>query len=317
MSLIKREPSPAQSIASQANSLRSTGPRSDRGKAKSSRNALKPRPFSEVVAKSMKTLGERPADFEQMHSALAAAMEPRDAWEAAWIQDLAILRWRLEHLQRAEVGVVAVRRRKLQSQRRRAASPPAGSAGLELNNLVGVLGFTGIPDSAMKFQQVIEFLNQLRDMVGAEMFDQDASQYFSILYGRTPGPQATVLKARFETVAKKYREGRNEAVEAERQSLLAELSKEIENYEELQALYAAEYLNADPLQEDAELLLPRQELDDVIRYETHLEDQIERELRQFYARRREPVLRPTEVLPAASEDPEAAELACQAGSVGA
>ena len=34
-----------------------------------------------------------------------------------------------------------------------------------------------------------------------------------------------------------------------------------------------------------------QELDELIRYETHLEDQIERKLRQFYARRREPVLR--------------------------
>jgi hypothetical protein len=40
----------------------------------------------------MKALGERPGDFEQMREALAAAMEPRDAWETAWVQDLAILR---------------------------------------------------------------------------------------------------------------------------------------------------------------------------------------------------------------------------------
>ena len=40
-------------------------------------------------------------------------------------------------------------------------------------------------------------------------------------------------------------------------------------------------------------------MDQVIRYETHLEDQIERKLRQFYARRREPVLRRAETLPAA------------------
>jgi hypothetical protein len=31
----------------------------------------------------MEALGECPADFEQMHQALAAAMEPRDGWEAA------------------------------------------------------------------------------------------------------------------------------------------------------------------------------------------------------------------------------------------
>ena len=80
----------------------------------------------------------------------------------------------------------------------------------------------------------------------------------------------------------------------ERESLIEELSKEIANWEQLQSLYAAEHLEADPLREDAELLLPSQELDEVIRYETHLEDQIERKLRQFYARRREPVLRRAE-----------------------
>ena len=175
----------AQSSASRANSRRSTGPRSERGKAVSSRNSLKPRPFSEVVARSMEALGERPTDFEQMHKALAAAMEPRDGWEAAWVQDIAILRWRLERLQRAEVGVVALRRRRLQNQRLRAAAPPTGSAALELNNLVGVWGFAGIPDSAIKSHHVISaVLTQLRDTVKVELFEDDDSMYFKLLYGK-------------------------------------------------------------------------------------------------------------------------------------
>ena len=165
MSLIKREPSAAQTIANQANSLHSTGPRSERGKAVSSRNLLKPRPFSEVVARSMEALGESPARFEQMHKALAGAMEPRDGWEAAWVQDIAILRWRLERLQRAEVGVLALRRRRLagRTQARQPLRPRAG--GPRSSTIWPVLGFTGIPDSAMKFQQVIEFLHQLREVV--------------------------------------------------------------------------------------------------------------------------------------------------------
>jgi hypothetical protein len=55
----------------------------------------------------------------------------------------------------------------------------------------------------------------------------------------------------------------------------------------LQALYAEEHLEANPLREDAELLPPAKELKALIRYEAHLERQIERKLRQFYARRRE------------------------------
>jgi len=311
MSLIKREPSPARSNASRVNSLLSTGPRSARGKTLSSRNLLKPRPFSEVVTRSMEALGESPKDFEQMHKALAAAMEPRDGWETAWVQDIAILRWRLERLQRAEAAVAALRRRRLQNRRRRAASHPTGSAALALNNLAGLCGFTGIPDSMMKFQQVIATLAQLRNILRVEMFDEDVSMYFSLLYGKALGPHAAVLKARFESVAKNYAEGHPEAAFEKRKSLIADLDKEIEDYEQLQALYTAEHLEADPIQEDAELLLPSQELDQIIRYETHLESQIERKLRQFYARRREPMLRRADSLPEIAHEPEAREVACQ------
>jgi hypothetical protein len=309
MSLIKREPSPAQSLASRANSGSSTGPRTAQGKEMVTRNLRKPRPFSEVVASSLAALGEHPEDFEQMREALSAAMQPRDAWESAWVQDIAILRWRLEHLQRAEAGVVALRRRRLVAQRRRASTAPGGSASLELKSMIGLVGFTGIPDSALKFEQVIEYLNQLRDIVRADMFDQDATPFFAILYGKGLGPQGTLLKARFDTLAKSYKEGKVEAAQEGRKLFLADVNKEIKNYEQLQAFYAAENLDTDPVLLDAELLLPSQELDEVIRYETHLEDQIERKLRQFYARRREPVLRPPDSLPEAVEEPEAEELA--------
>lgn len=317
MSLIKREPSPAQSRASQENGRHSHGPRSERGKATSSRNLPQhPRPFSEVVARSMEALGERPADFEQINQALAEALEPRDGWEAAWVQDIAILRWRLERLQRAEVGVLALRRRKLQNQRVRAAATPTGSAALELNSLAGLCGFTRLPDSAMKFQQVIAVFTLLCNTAKVELFEDNDSMFFKLLYGGAMGPHGAVLKSHYESVAKKYKEeGDSEAAAEARRLLIDELSKEIAHWEQLQSLYAAEHLEADPLQEDAELLLPSQELDEIIRYETHLEDQIERKLRQFYARRREPVLPHAEILPPAVEETPASELACQAASV--
>lgn len=305
MSLVKREPSPAQSITSHANSLRSTGPRSERGKAISSRNLLKPRLFSEVVARSMEALGERPGDFEQMHKALAAAMEPRDGWEAAWVQDIAILRWRLEHLQRAEVGILAVRKRKLAGERKRESMPASGAADLGLRLQIPVVGFTGLPDSPWKFQQVIQFLHQLRDLLRAGDFEKDGVVYFDMLYGKSPGALGATLRGRFEALSKRQAEGKFQEGDDDQIGLIESVNQEISNYEQKQALYAAEHAENDPVREDADLLLPSQELDEVIRYETHLEDQIERKLRQFYARRREPGLRRAETLPAASEEPEA------------
>jgi hypothetical protein len=295
MSLNKRKLTSAQSDASRQNGKRSAGPRTARGKAISRRNLpVEGLPFSALVARSMEALGERPQDFEHRHRVLAEAMEPRDGWEAAWIQDIAILRWRLEHLQRAEIGTMAVERRRHDSRRRSAAAPPTGADGLELNSLVGLLGFTGIPDSAMKFEQVLRYFHDLRELIEAQMFDQDIDSYITLLFGRTPGPQAKMLKARYDTLAKFYKEQRLEPIEEGRQSLLADVDKEIEQYEELQALYHAEHLDADPIQQDAALLLPEQELAGIIRYESHLEDQIERKLRQFYARRREAACRPAE-----------------------
>jgi hypothetical protein len=317
MSLIKRETSPEMSSANRANSLCSTGPRSARGKEISSQNLLRPRAFSEVVARSMKMLGEHPDDFEQMHEALAAAMQPRDGWEAAWVQDIAILRWRLEHLQRAEAGRLAVRRRRLAGERKRESMPASGAESLGLRVGIPLVGFTGLPDSAWKFQQVLESLHQLQDLVRAEMFAAEGGAYFEFLYGKKPGAQGAILKARFDLLAKRHAEGKLREGDDALKSFLASVDEEIENYRQKSALYAAEHREDDPVRQDADLLLPSQELDDIIRYETHLEDQLERKLRQFYARRREPVVRPAETLPAASEETEAGVMACQAASAAA
>jgi hypothetical protein len=249
-----------------------------------------------------------------MHDALAEAMAPRDAWEAAWVQDIAILRWRLARLQRAEAGVTALRRRRLDYQRRCAAHPPTGSSALQVNNLIAAWGFTGIPDSAMKFQQVIELLQGLRNIVGLEMFDEDVTLHFSLLYGKAIGPTAAVLRTRFENIAQKYKEGHRKSAEKQRESLLEALTEEIASWEKLQTLYRAEHLESDHVRQDAELLLPGEELDGIIRYETHLEDQIERKLCQFYARRRESVARPDEVLPEIVEQAPADEMAGKAAT---
>ena len=152
MDLIKREPSPAQSEASRANGRLSSGPRTERGKEVSSRNLPKLRPFAEVVARSMQALDENPQEFEQMHQALADAMAPRDAWEAAWVQDIAVLRWRLERLQRAEAGVLARAGASAKPNTAAPLCPAAGPPTSDCVAMLGAVGFTGIPDSVMKFR---------------------------------------------------------------------------------------------------------------------------------------------------------------------
>jgi hypothetical protein len=229
MSLIKKEPSAAMSIANRANSRCSTGPLSERGKAAVSRNLLNPRSFSEVVAPSMKVLGERPADFEQMHGDLVEAMEPRDGWETAWVQDIAILRWRLERVQRAEVGILAVRKRKLEGERIRESMPASGAAAIGLRVGIPLVGFTGLPDSPWKFQQVLMYLRQLRNLVRLGMFEEDGGAYFLALYGKEPGATGAILRGQFDALSKRLAEGKFCEGEDGQRSLIADVQREIKN----------------------------------------------------------------------------------------
>jgi len=89
MSLWKREHSPARSAASRTNGARSRRPQTPQGKAIALRNPLKGTGESEVMESSLAALGESREESEKKHQALAEAMQPRDAWEAAWVRDIA------------------------------------------------------------------------------------------------------------------------------------------------------------------------------------------------------------------------------------
>ncbi len=290
MSLIKRQPTTAQIEASRANGRRSIGPAGARGKAISSRNAF--RPYDRLVEKSMEALGERPEDFHATAAVMAQAMQPRDPWEEMWVHDMAVLRWRIDHLRRAEAATVAVRQRNLRDARRRAALPPARTAALKLRSDIGFYGLTGLPDSRLKFQRLLEVLNQLRSIVAFDDFAADVKMVLAVLYGQASPPHATLIESQFTQIVRHFTEGDTAGGVELKQSLLAELDHEIGMYKELQATFEAEHVEADPVREQAELLPPTAELGDIIRYENHLEFQLERKLSQFYARRREQTLFP-------------------------
>lgn len=310
MSLVKREPSPARAAASRANSRLSTGPRTARGTAVARRNGRLRRSYSAVAALNVAALGEDPRDFAAMQQDLTAAMRPRDEWERAWIQDIAMLRWRLGRLQRAEAGALALRRRELARQRQREALPTEGLESAKARLQVSIAGLTSLPESPWKFEQVISALAELRDIVRAGYLNDDGLAYFDLLYGKNPGAEGVMMRTRYATLSKQYQKDKSEASEPERITLLKAVNQEIDNYERRRALYAAEHQEEDPIRQDAGLMLSEDEMDKIIRYETHLENQIERKLRQFYARRRESTLAEPE--PVAAGNTEAHKLTGQA-----
>ena len=246
MSLIKRESTPAQVAANRANSLRSTGPRTPMGLEVSARNLPRQRRFSEVVARSMEMLGEAPGDFERMHQTLSEALRPRDSWEAATVQDLAILRHRLERLHRAELAAAALRRRRAHYQRQIAVAAPTGIDAFQLNTQIASAGYTGIPDCPLKFHLIFDLFQGLKRNLLIEQFEKDDPLYFKLLYGEARGPRAVELQTRFDRIAEQHRGGNPGDTIEDRKSLCAELDKEINYYQKLQERCVAEHVESDP-----------------------------------------------------------------------
>lgn len=84
--------------ANRQNALRSTGPRTEAGRAASSRNALRHGGYSEAVA----VLGEDPARFDAMTAEMVHSLRPVGSLEERLVGRLAALWWRLERAGSAE-----------------------------------------------------------------------------------------------------------------------------------------------------------------------------------------------------------------------
>ncbi len=84
--------------ANQANAQRSTGPRTEQGKATSSRNALR----HGLTAVTVLVPGEDPAEYEALSSGMYADFNPLNTTETAFVQDLIDLQWRLRRASRYE-----------------------------------------------------------------------------------------------------------------------------------------------------------------------------------------------------------------------
>jgi hypothetical protein len=287
MGLIDQETSLAQRTANRANSRLSTGPRTALGKTNSSRNLHK---ASTLPLKfDLEELNEKPRQLEKLHRNLIESLEPRDAFEDTLVQSIALLQFRLRRLYRAEVGVITANKIHLRNQRRLKGLHRAGVQQMEDPVIMATWGYAGLPNSPEKFQWVLLVLSTVRASVENDSTDPADRGPFNLLYATAPGLTGAMLMNEFKEFQQLPKDGDPEKREAAKDMLLMHLDRETENWQQLSSIYMEDDLGMAAGRFDADLLPPAQEMDQIIRYETHLENQIERKLKQFYARRREPV----------------------------
>ncbi len=89
--------------ANRANAKKSTGPRTQEGKARSSQNALK----HGLLANDAVLPGEDPADFDRHLTSFEDTYLPRNRVEKEIVRQIADVAWRMQRLSRIETAVIA------------------------------------------------------------------------------------------------------------------------------------------------------------------------------------------------------------------
>ena len=93
----------AQIKANRNNAKKSTGPRTEEGKTRASKNALK----HGLLARDTVLPSEDPAEFDSQLSALEADIQPANSLEFELVRQIADSQWRMRRLTRLETGFLA------------------------------------------------------------------------------------------------------------------------------------------------------------------------------------------------------------------
>ena len=96
-------PTNAQIKANRNNAKKSTGPRTEEGKSRVAKNALK----HGLLARDTVLPGEDAADFDRQLSALEADIQPANSLEFELVRQIADAQWRMRRLTRLETGFLA------------------------------------------------------------------------------------------------------------------------------------------------------------------------------------------------------------------
>lgn len=289
MGKIRKKVTPLVLAANRANSAKSTGPRTDLGRRRASRNAGKYYVFGQVTPERMRELNEDPAEFEKLHWSLCSEIQPRGGFEEMLVEEMAVNRWRLARLRRAEAAMLVNRRQRMEL---RFKYPELGAdAGLDALKMES-LGLAGVTDSPKKHFQILELLKSLKDKVEREGFTPHGVKILREVYGYCPTAAGAELIRQFEeglenskakgtpdeySAALPQGEMDRGATESPREAFVGALSREIEVYTsnyDVQLRLRAYPIPASQFEEL--LVLPEEDSARLTRYEVMLQKELER-----------------------------------------
>ncbi len=266
-------------------STKSTGPRTQAGKARARLNALKRTFPAGSFKESMIALGEDPEEYSRLYRDLLAAYEPADRLWAKQVEDLAQLYWRRARLERAKDGIVREKMERLERERlRRRRETDRIMQGTPVE-MVMQLGLRHAEDSPTKFKEMLSHLENLLDAAERRDFSASYQEIIEMVFGRQPTWQACKITQLFSRFAR-LEASNPPPDEGGYQELVDLLRSEVCTVHEDFQLFMREHGEVSAAARDACLAPSGRNWNGVIRQENGLDRAIDRKVRILLALRR-------------------------------
>ena len=287
MKLINKRVSTRQLAANRRNSLKSTGPRTTTGKRNASRNALRHGLFAKSMEETFRQLGEDPADYQAMLDSLREAFQPKDGFEEMLIEDMAVCRWRLNRLLRAETGIQVWDKQRFEFDRKRKDAVNGESDYREGQmKLFSSYGYSGLQDSRYKFSTILSLLRNLKDSAQETEVDEKDKNVLEVVYGKIPSMAGLSLLSALNSWIKETKSKKQIPGGFHRAAFLQEISMGIRSFENLAKLHEEKEEQLSDCRSNALLLPDPENMDRILRYEAALERQFERKVQLLVSLRR-------------------------------
>ena len=310
MALIRKGSTPKLAAAVRRNGRKSRGPRTAAGKRNSSLNAIKHGAFAQVDLPHMRALGEDPAQFADRLESLLSSFQPQDGYEELSVTDMAKLHWRVGRMERGEAAFLASRLQALRRDRewkahlarrarlnafrdytpaRKLRDILAGKAdpnGVHYSGLEPE-GDVNSPESPEKYASILGTLRTVRGLFLDKGFKGIRATALEIVLGHGANCLGSDLISSYQACAQDFDQQPDETRECRRQHFLDALDREIRYFEEEFQLYLGREVEVSPEMAEAELLPSTENVERIVRYETHLERLIEMKWQQLLDWRRQ------------------------------
>lgn len=284
MGLIRRPTTEALVEANRANSLKCTGPVTDVGKVNARLNAVKHGIESLVGCLALPELGEYRADLSRIREDLRECFSPHDHFESILLNQMVDNRWRRRRAVRAESSLLAAQRLQFELEYGQKLAGEGRSPGaMGEARLAAASGLVALPDSPAKFNLILQCLRAAQDAVRREGFGDEGLRRLETVYGPDPGLAGAILLANYR---QRREDGKEEAEEAapdasSRQVFLEMLAAEIACFEKLLELHETTAASLAEAHAGAQNALSQSDTQRFTRYETFLDRQFERLVKQF------------------------------------